>query len=134
MCILTHVHFSSLIAETKTTDASGRKQMCLRGSFLGSMTRDYSRLYIKNSPNSSLPAPRPHPISFHRAHSPSPVVLPICVASLPYFLFQTHATKHHEKKNAAAAAQEEFPTLCEALASRLETEAGDRKSANLCYM
>ncbi|CAM9169034.1 unnamed protein product [Ectocarpus sp. 6 AP-2014] len=32
------------------------------------------------------------------------------------------------------AKQEEFPTLCEALASRLETEAGDRKSANLCYM
>ncbi|CAM9639517.1 unnamed protein product [Scytosiphon promiscuus] len=33
-----------------------------------------------------------------------------------------------------AKQQEEFPTLCEALASRLETEAGDRKSANLCYM
>ncbi|CAN0522927.1 unnamed protein product, partial [Laminaria digitata] len=32
------------------------------------------------------------------------------------------------------AKQDEFPTLCEALASRLETEAGDRKSANLCYM
>eukprot|EP00904_Undaria_pinnatifida_P012810 jgi/Undpi1/865/HiC_scaffold_10.g04329.m1 len=32
------------------------------------------------------------------------------------------------------AKQNEFPTLCEALASRLETEAGDRKSANLCYM
>lgn len=29
---------------------------------------------------------------------------------------------------------EEFPSLCEALASRLETEIGDRPSATLCYM
>ena len=28
----------------------------------------------------------------------------------------------------------EFPKLCEALAARLENEAGDRKSAILCYM
>lgn len=32
------------------------------------------------------------------------------------------------------AKQEELPALCEALAERLEKEAGDRKSANLCYM
>lgn len=32
------------------------------------------------------------------------------------------------------AKQEEFPELCGALAARLETEVGDRKSANLCYM
>lgn len=32
------------------------------------------------------------------------------------------------------AKQEEFPALCEALAERLENEAGDCKSANLCYM
>jgi protein transport protein SEC31 len=29
---------------------------------------------------------------------------------------------------------EEFPSLCEALASRLEIESGDRSSATLCYM
>jgi protein transport protein SEC31 len=29
---------------------------------------------------------------------------------------------------------DEFPTLCEALASRLEVELGDFNSATLCYM